>query len=82
MQIRALGYLGIQGPDPKAWSDFATGVCGLMAASEEGDDPLRFKLDDRSWRVAVHRARLATAGFGHSAVWLRYFNFVSIVAIK
>jgi len=25
---------------------------------------------------------LATAGFAHSAVWLRYFNFVSIVAIK
>lgn len=32
--------------------------------------------------VGVHRARLATAGFAHSAVWLRYFNFVSIVAIK
>jgi tRNA (cmo5U34)-methyltransferase len=32
--------------------------------------------------VAVHRARLQTAGFAHSAVWLRYFNFVSIVAIK
>ena len=32
--------------------------------------------------VAAHRQRLATAGFAHSAVWLRYFNFVSIVAIK
>jgi len=32
--------------------------------------------------VAVHRNRLAAAGFAHSAVWLRYFNFVSIVAIK
>lgn len=32
--------------------------------------------------VAVHRERLATAGFAHSGVWLRYFNFVSIVAIK
>jgi len=32
--------------------------------------------------VAVHRNRLAAAGFTHSAVWLRYFNFVSIVAIK
>jgi len=32
--------------------------------------------------VPVHRARLAQAGFAHSAVWLRYFNFVSIVAIK
>jgi tRNA (cmo5U34)-methyltransferase len=32
--------------------------------------------------VAVHRQRLARTGFAHSAVWLRYFNFVSIVAIK
>jgi tRNA (cmo5U34)-methyltransferase len=32
--------------------------------------------------VALHRQRLASAGFAHSAVWLRYFNFVSIVAIK
>lgn len=32
--------------------------------------------------VAAHRERLARTGFAHSAVWLRYFNFVSIVAIK
>lgn len=32
--------------------------------------------------VAAHRLRIASAGFAHAAVWLRYFNFVSIVAIK
>ena len=32
--------------------------------------------------VAAHKQRLELAGFAHSAVWLRYFNFVSIVAIK
>lgn len=32
--------------------------------------------------IAAHQQRLAGAGFAHSAVWLRYFNFVSIVAIK
>ncbi len=32
--------------------------------------------------VAAHRKRLSQAGFAHSGVWLRYFNFVSIVAIK
>jgi tRNA (cmo5U34)-methyltransferase len=32
--------------------------------------------------VARHRQRLSDSGFSHSAVWLRYFNFVSIVAIK
>jgi tRNA (cmo5U34)-methyltransferase len=32
--------------------------------------------------VIAHRQRLTAAGFAHTAVWLRYFNFVSIVAIK
>jgi len=32
--------------------------------------------------VATHYARLAGAGFSHAAVWLRYFNFVSIIAIR
>ena len=32
--------------------------------------------------VAAHRDRLRAAGFAHSAVWLRYFNFVSIVAVR
>lgn len=32
--------------------------------------------------VAAHLARLSGAGFSHCAIWLRYFNFVSIVAIK
>lgn len=32
--------------------------------------------------VADHRERLLRAGFGSAAVWLRYFNFVSIIAIR
>lgn len=32
--------------------------------------------------VSAHRTRLQKAGFSHSAVWLRYFNFVSIIAIR
>ena len=32
--------------------------------------------------VAAHRARLQRAGFARSAVWLRYFNFVSIIAFR
>ena len=32
--------------------------------------------------VAAHRKRLRDSGFSQTAVWLRYFNFVSIVAIK
>ena len=32
--------------------------------------------------VAAHRERLARAGFSDAAVWLRHFNFVSIVALR
>ncbi len=32
--------------------------------------------------VAAHQQRLKKAGFSQSAVWLRYFNFVSIIAIR
>jgi tRNA (cmo5U34)-methyltransferase len=32
--------------------------------------------------IPTHRARLQNAGFRHVGVWLRHFNFVSIVATK
>lgn len=32
--------------------------------------------------VAAHHERLRAAGFRHTAVWLRHFNFVSMIAIK
>ncbi len=32
--------------------------------------------------VPAHLARLRNAGFSHAGVWLRWFNFVSIVAIR
>jgi len=32
--------------------------------------------------VAAHLSRLNNAGFENAAIWLRYFNFVSIIAIR
>jgi tRNA (cmo5U34)-methyltransferase len=32
--------------------------------------------------IPTHLDRLAAAGFSHSGVWLKHFNFVSIVAIR
>ena len=32
--------------------------------------------------VKAHELRLRDAGFGHVGVWLRYFNFISIIAIR
>lgn len=31
---------------------------------------------------ATHRSRLDAAGFSHVGTWLRYFNFISIIAVK
>jgi 3,4-dihydroxy-9,10-secoandrosta-1,3,5(10)-triene-9,17-dione 4,5-dioxygenase len=39
MQIRQLGYAGLEGPDPKAWLDFATRICGLMPARAVPGEP-------------------------------------------
>lgn len=32
--------------------------------------------------VAAHTRRLKDAGFAHVGVWLRYFNFISMIAIR
>jgi tRNA (cmo5U34)-methyltransferase len=32
--------------------------------------------------LAAHEERLSNAGFRHIGVWLRYYNFVSLIAIK
>lgn len=32
--------------------------------------------------TAAHLERLTAAGFAHAGVWLRYFNFISILAIR
>jgi len=32
--------------------------------------------------IAAHRARLTAAGFRHIEVWLKHFNFASIVALR
>jgi len=32
--------------------------------------------------TAAHMQRLKEAGFSHAGVWLRYFNFVSILALR
>ncbi|MBT8078960.1 MAG: carboxy-S-adenosyl-L-methionine synthase CmoA [Gammaproteobacteria bacterium] len=32
--------------------------------------------------IATHRRRLAAAGFRHVGIWLRHYNFVSIVALR
>lgn len=75
MQLRGIGYLGLNVPDREAWRDFATSVIGLMPArSLPGEDALAppsgrsgvapdgtvyLKADERQWRVALHESDAA-----------------------
>jgi 3,4-dihydroxy-9,10-secoandrosta-1,3,5(10)-triene-9,17-dione 4,5-dioxygenase len=70
MNLRGVGYVGLDVPDVAAWTDFATGVIGLMPvdppAGGDAAGDAYFTSDDRQWRVALHRsdrAQLAYAGF-------------------
>jgi 2,3-dihydroxybiphenyl 1,2-dioxygenase len=70
MPLRGLGYVGLATTDLAPWRAFATELLGLMPVASTGpgqpDGPLRFRMDERSFRLAVHRADragLAYAGW-------------------
>jgi 2,3-dihydroxybiphenyl 1,2-dioxygenase len=57
MPLRGLGYLGLATPDLAAWPRFATELLGLAASpGSQPDGSLRFRMDARIWRIALHRA--------------------------
>jgi 2,3-dihydroxybiphenyl 1,2-dioxygenase len=61
MSLRGLGYLGLAVTDLAPWRGFATDLLGLMPTSaptkQAGEDgSLFFRMDDRSWRLAIHPA--------------------------
>ena len=60
MKIRGLGYIGLRAEDLSPWETFAEDLLGFMPAPRaqgaQLDDALYYRLDARSWRVAIHRA--------------------------
>jgi len=65
MRIEGLGYAGFQATDPKAWRPFAEQLLGLapteappgaITSGHDRDGSLYYRLDARSWRIAVHPA--------------------------
>ncbi|MBW2498814.1 MAG: VOC family protein [Deltaproteobacteria bacterium] len=60
MEIRGLGYIGLRATDLAAWRPFAEELLGFMPAQPAhvgGDESvLYYRLDQRSWRVAIHPA--------------------------
>ena len=56
MKVKSLAYVGIETKNFDAWNNFATDVLGLML-SDSSKDLLKFKVDDRSFRIAIHKGK-------------------------
>ncbi len=55
MKIQNLAYIGIETKDLKAWRTFGTKVLGLMLSDSDEDNLLKFRMDDRPFRIAAHK---------------------------
>lgn len=72
MNLRGIGYLGLNVPDQKDWCDFAEQVLGMQrsapsdSCADKTDDPVYLKADERVWRIALHK---------HHQAGLRYVGF-------
>ena len=65
MKIRGLGYIGFHATDLAPWRSFAEDLLGFMPAAgpagmpsgAAAKDALYYRLDERSWRIAVHQSK-------------------------
>jgi 3,4-dihydroxy-9,10-secoandrosta-1,3,5(10)-triene-9,17-dione 4,5-dioxygenase len=56
--VTSLGYVVVSGDDLGSWRHFAETVLGLQIAAGPGQDKretLRFRMDQRAWRLAVEK---------------------------
>ncbi|WP_182357269.1 VOC family protein [Tomitella gaofuii] len=65
MNLRGIGYIGLNVPDRQAWDRFAAEVVGLEPVARTAGDPdaSYFTADERQWRIAVREAATAGVGF-------------------
>lgn len=66
MGIKSLGYMGFSVSDVPAWRSFLTEKVGLMEVVGSDDDNALYRMDSRSWRLAVDKGStddLAFAGY-------------------
>ena len=65
MNVKSLGYIGIESMKMDEWRTYCTEFMGLMDVSS-GAKELRFRMDDIGWRISVkegQREDLSFAGF-------------------
>ena len=52
MNVKSLGYIGIESMNLEAWRTYCTSFLGLMDVSSSADE-LRFRMDDIGWRLCI-----------------------------
>ncbi|MBB4855742.1 3,4-dihydroxy-9,10-secoandrosta-1,3,5(10)-triene-9,17-dione 4,5-dioxygenase [Mycobacteroides chelonae] len=65
MNLRGIGYFGLNVPNQREWDLFAKNIIGLkpVDAPTTSDGMSYFKADERAWRVAVRQSDTAGVGF-------------------
>jgi extradiol dioxygenase len=66
MKIIALGYVGLESPNAKAWESFGPEVFGFELADPGSSGSVYLRMDDRHHRIAIHSGgqdRLAYLGW-------------------
>jgi 2,3-dihydroxybiphenyl 1,2-dioxygenase len=58
MTLQSLGYVGFQGQDVAAWSEFATSLLG-MEVVDQSQSGLTLRMDNRKQRVVIDRSGAA-----------------------
>jgi len=54
MPVSSLGYIGFDVSDLSSWKSFGIDFLGLAMVSEEAET-IKFRNDERAWRIAVHK---------------------------
>ncbi|MGQ0804149.1 MAG: VOC family protein [Actinomycetota bacterium] len=72
--IRGLSYIGISSSRLEEWEEYACNLLGMSRAESDDSDTLLLRMDDRGFRIAVHRndlEGLAYMGFevAHAAAF-------------
>jgi hypothetical protein len=57
MDILGLGYVGFETSDVKAWAEYGPSVLGFGLSDRSNDETAYLRMDDRSFRVAMHSGK-------------------------
>jgi len=66
MQVRSLGYVGVESPEAKRWEEFGPDLLGMQSVDGDAPGAVYLRWDDRHHRLAVHpgeRDRLRYLGW-------------------